>query len=776
MGALKFQTRLTVVYLALFFTVQGIIISAFYTNVYSNVDDQVQSQLSSAAKTFTAIIHRRVENLAERAKDQARQFEFRTTVSTGDVPTIRSALRNFSRRIEADLALIYGLDGEVLTAVGGNGFTNDMAPSISADLMENAEVDGAATSIIEIDGHIYELVFVPVMAPDLLATVAYGIELDQVEALNIRQLSSIDLEIAFLYREADTFKVASATSSQSALASFLENDMNQSRGAVFKSQYRGDDYMFWRLGLEEASDSKGEIEALLYYSIDTALQPYLALALTLSGVMFVGVVFLIGGSVVLSRGVTRPLRSLAGATHSIAAGDYHEVEGPKNGDEIADLTDSFNRMVGAVKEREKKIAFQAYHDAETGLPNRNQFDADVLQRVEIKKEFCLVVVEVQQLPELRGVLNHSHVNDLLKGIGERIGQVASVKVYRLSTESFAFISEDVDGTDVVASLIVNAFMTPYEIADAVIDASVKMGLAKFPTDTDDCAKLLQRASTALDKGRISPKGFAWYVADEGKSFKQRLSMMSDLRDALSKGEVFFAYQPKLDLASGKIKSVEALVRWISPTRGFVPPDEFIPFAEKTGDVRHLTEWGLKTAVKQCADWRERGIDIAVAVNLSTSDLMNTNLPGQVLKLLRDYQLPPSSLKLEVTESAVMHDMTRALEVLNMLSAMGIVLSIDDYGTGYSSLSYLKKLPVSELKIDMSFVRKLAENEEDRILCRSTIELGHNLGLDITAEGVEDQKSVDLLREYGCDTLQGYFISKPVPAKEFEEFLKETSYK
>jgi len=779
MGSFKFQTRLTIVYLALFFAVQGIIILAFYTTVYQNVDDQVKSQLSASAKTFTAIVQRRVGFLAERAKDQARQFEFRDTISTGDIPTIRSAMRNFSKRIEADLALVYGLDGEVLTAVGGNGFSDSSAPKISLELIEQVEAENYATRIMELDGHIYEVVFVPVLAPDLLATIAYGIELDQVEALNIRQLSSIDLEIAFLYEQDQMFRVASATSSPSSLSRFLEAGMKQNLGAVFKAEYRGEDYMFWRLGLEKSvgsESSESGIEALLYYSIDSALEPYLALALTLSGVLIVGLVMLIGGSVVLSRGVTRPLRRLASATHSIAEGDYHEVEAPTKGDEIADLTDSFNRMVGAVKERENEIVFQAFHDSETGFPNRNQFEKKLCLRIENKKKFCMVFAEVQQLSDLRGVLNHDHVNDLLREIGERIRQVSSVDVFRLSTESFAFITDDLDGADVMASLIINAFMTPFQITDIVIDASVKMGLTKFPDDSDDAAKLMQRASSALDNGRISPRGFAWYVPEEGTSYKQHLSMMSDLRVALTSGEVFFAYQPKLDLKSGRIKSAEALVRWISPTRGFVAPDEFIPFAEKTGDVRHLTEWGLKTAVTQAADWRSRGIEITVAVNLSTSDLMNANLPGQVLKLLRDHKLPPSFLKLEVTESAVMHDMTRALEVLNMLSAMGIVLSIDDYGTGYSSLSYLKKLPVSELKIDMSFVRNLAENEEDRILVRSTIELGHNLGLEITAEGVENQRSVDLLNEYGCDTLQGYFISKPVPASEFEAFLSSTKYR
>jgi len=776
MGSLKFRTRMTLVYLGLFLVVQSVIIVAFYTTTYRNVDVQVENQLSSSAKTFAAIIESRVQDLANRAQDQAREFAFRSAIATNDQPTIRSTLRNFSNRINADLAMVYALEGTVVTAVGGSNFTAEKVPALSDGMRETAESEGVATAIWEIDGHIFEFVVVPVLVPDLKAFIAYGIELDQVEALNIKQLSSIDLEIAFLYREGEIFDVASTTSNRIALSEFLKNRMDGNRQPAFKAEFRGDDYMFWRLDLKEATETKGEIAALLYYSIDTALEPYLALALTLSGILVLGLIFLIGGSVLLSRGITRPLRHLAGATQRIAEGDYHVVSEPASGDEIADLTSSFNRMVEAVQEREGKIEFQAYHDSETELPNRNYFENELRKAVAGSESFCLVVAELQQLPELRSVLNHDHVNDLLKGIGERIAQVAGVEIYRLTTESFGFMMNEREDLDVVSALIVNAFMTPFDIAGMIVDASVKMGLAKFPTDAKDAINLMQYANAALDGGRLSPRGFSWYVADSAKDFKLRLSMMSDFRDALTSGEVFFAFQPKLDLKTGKIASAEALVRWISPKRGFVAPDEFIPFAERTGDVRHLTEWGLKTAVKQCAAWRARGIKIAVAVNLSTSDLMNANLPGQILKLLRSHKLPPAYLKLEVTESAIMHDMTRALEVLDMLSAMGLTLSIDDYGTGYSSLSYLKKLPVSELKIDMSFVRKLAENEEDRILVRSTIELGHNLGLNITAEGVEDQKSVDLLRKYGCDTLQGYFISKPLPADEFEQFLEKTSYK
>jgi len=776
MASFKFQTRLTVVYLALFLAVQGIIIAAFYTTVTRNVENQVGEQLSASARVFTRIINARVAELGGRAQDLSRDFGFRQAVGTQDQPTIRSALANLGGRIGADLALVYDLDGKVIaTSFGTVPRSFDL---VSNEMKEKAEADGVASTIMAIGGKLYELVVIPVFAPVPVAWITLGIELDSDAAQEIKNLSPIDLEIAFLYEDATGYVPAASTSGQQALRQFLMSKQLETSGAVYTDTLQGESYMFWRLGLESTITGGVQgngVSALLYFPISKALTPYVALAFALLGVLAAGLAILITGSVVISRGITRPLRRLASAANQIAEGDYQEVISPSKGDEIADLTSSFNQMVDAVKDREDRIVYQAYHDTETGLPNRNKFESILQEHIGKKGTFCVVVAEVQQVSELRSVLDNRHVNDLMKGIGTRIAQVANVSVARMSSESFIFILDDVSGADVSASLIMNSFMTPFDVADIVVDVSMKMGLAKFPADSEDPMRLMQAASSALDLGRSAAKGFAWYVASTSETFKQRLSLMSDLRDALKTGEVSFAYQPKLDLATGKVKVVEALIRWNSSTRGFVAPDDFIPFAERTGDVRHVTEWGMREAISQCAKWRVKGINIAVAVNLSTSDLMNMNLPGQILSLLREFNVPPSGVKLEVTESAVMHDMARALEVLNMLSAMGLTLSIDDYGTGYSSLSYLKRLPVSEIKIDKSFVLKLAENEEDRILVRSTIELGHNLGLKVTAEGVEDQKSIDMLSEYGCDTLQGYFISRPVPASDLEKFLKEKNY-
>ncbi|WP_020401138.1 putative bifunctional diguanylate cyclase/phosphodiesterase [Kordiimonas gwangyangensis] len=769
----RFQTKLTIVYLVLFLVVMGVIALFFYRSVTNNVREQIEGQLSASARTFERILDDRVEKLSASALLLSRDYGFRDAINNpDDQATAMSALRNHRARLGADLAYILDLDDELVASTGAGDSLPASTP-IPDDMKIEAEENGSAARMVEIDGRIYELVVVPVLAPIPTAWIAFGMELNEATAREIKSLSPIDLEIAFVYDGGNgDYALAGATSERAALADFLRT--HPLAAGAFSADFSGQDHLFWHLPLH-ASEGDAGIGALLYYSIDVALEPYDPLVVAMGFTLIGGLVLLIAGSVVVSRGVTRPLRRLADAAQRITAGEYLQVASPTEGDEVADLTVSFNQMVDAVQERETKIKFQAFHDTETGFPNRLMFEELLDQTIENSKSFVIVVAEVQQIPELRTVLNHRNVNDLMVCVGERLRQVVSTDVARLTTESFAFILRDSDEAEIVASLAMNSFLTPFDVAGIVIDARAKLGLAKFPGDGDDTAVLLRHAYAALDKGRSAPKGFAWYDPDTDKSQTQRLSMMSELRVGLKNGEVRFAYQPKLDLATGKITAAEALVRWISPTRGFVPPDDFIPLAERTGDVRHLTEWGLRAAIKQIADWQKKGLNLAVAVNLSTSDLMNGALPSQILALLKEFSVPAGLLKLEVTESAVMHDMERALDVLNMLAAMGLTLSIDDYGTGYSSLSYIKKLPVSEIKIDKSFVMNLAKSEEDNILVRSTIELGHNLGLAVTAEGVEDEESVARLKAYGCDTLQGYHISRPVPAQELEKFLEEGGY-
>lgn len=771
---MRFQTKLTIVYLALFLAVQGVIMLAIYTSVTSNVRDQISGQLAASARVFDRLIDDRIDVFGSRVQDISKDFGFRQAVATQDKATVESALANLIVRSSADAAFVIGLDDELVASAGKLAPAND-ATMLSDELKEEMEEQGFMARFIEQDGELFEVVIAPIVAPVTIGWIGLALEFDKETATEFKELSPVALEVAFLFENPEAAGLSSATALEPELRAYLDNIPDESSFPEHDGVLAGQEFMFRRQPLSDRFSGSDHIDVLLYYSVDVGLTPFQSLVVALISILTVGVILLFLGSLVVSRGVTRPLRILANAAAQISKGEYKLVSAPARDEEFARLTGSFNEMVSAVQMRETRILHQAFHDSDSGLPNRIWFEDQIKPAITSGSAFTLAVIEIQNLVDIRTVLTHEHINELVVSIATRLSSVNIEYLSRLSTETFVFAQFEEKQSDLSASMIQNGFIDPFVVSDFVVDVRVLIGLTRFPKDGADLTSLLRHANAALDQSRTSPKGFAWYDAERDSSKKDRLSMMSDLRDALKSGEVQFHYQPKLDLATGKIKVVEALVRWISPSRGFVAPDDFIPLAERTGDVRHLTDWGLEAAVKQITLWREMGHDLSIAVNLSTSDLMNANLPSRVLQLLTENDVPARQLKLEVTESAVMHDTSRALDVLNMLHAMGVSLSIDDYGTGYSSLSYIKELPVSEIKIDKSFILKLAEDEEDNILVRSTIELAHNLGLEVTAEGVENQESVELLRQYGCNTLQGYHICRPLPAADLEQFLKKSGY-
>ncbi len=771
MAKMRFQTKLTIVYLALFLAVQSVIILAIYTSVNDNVRDQIQGQLISSGQIIDRLVQDQATVFGARAVDISKEFGFRQAVATQDNATITSALLNQSARVNADAAFVIDLDDQLVASVGAPPAAMK-ATMLPTALKEAAEDEGFATYFIALDGRVFEIVLAPIVAPVTTGWVGLALELDREALLSFKELAPIDLEIALLSHDDGAHHVAAATSDADSLSDFIYVHGMSDTNSDFSSVFDGQDYMFRRISLKNSFAEETPTELLIYYSVDAGLTPFQSLVVALISILVVGLGLLFVGSLVVSRGITRPLRMLAGAAQKISAGDYQEVTAPANDEEIYRLTGSFNQMITAVREREERITYQACHDSDSGLPNRIFFEEKITPKIVGGVAFSLAVVEIQKLADMRAVLTHENISELVRSVAHRLNGVNISYLAQLSTDTFVFAHFENGSADTCSSMIIDSFAEPMLVAGIMVDLRVCIGLTKFPTDGEDLTALLRNANSALDNARSSEQGYGWYDVEHDSLQKDRLSMMSELREGLENGEVQFHYQPKLDLASGKITSVEALVRWFSATRGFVPPDDFISLAEKTGDIRKLTDWALKTAVQQIADWQKEGVDLIVAVNLSTNDLMNVDLPKQILDLLNEHAVPAKLLKLEVTESAVMNDMSRALDVLNMLSAMGLKLSIDDYGTGYSSLSYIKSLPVGEIKIDKSFVLKLVEDDEDKILVRSTIELAHNLGLEVTAEGVENEDSVDLLRKYGCDTLQGYHICRPIPSADIAGFLDE----
>jgi EAL domain-containing protein (putative c-di-GMP-specific phosphodiesterase class I) len=308
------------------------------------------------------------------------------------------------------------------------------------------------------------------------------------------------------------------------------------------------------------------------------------------------------------------------------------------------------------------------------------------------------------------------------------------------------------------------------VEDLPLGVEASIGVAFCPDDAQDVETLLRRADVAMYRAKEENSSYAFHDERTDRRDPARLMLVGELRRAIRDRELLLHYQPKAALRSGEVGSVEALVRWLHPDRGLIPPDEFVPLAERTGLMKPLTSYVIDEALRQCAEWRDQGLNLAVAVNLSMRNLLDVGFPEEVAELLRARDVEPSMLEFEITESTVLVDPARSKLVLDRLSAMGLRLSIDDFGTGYSSLAYLKRLPLNELKIDRSFVMHMLEDEDDAVIVRSTIDLGRNLGLEVVAEGVEDASTWDALASLGCDVAQGYYLSRPVAAEELGEWL------
>jgi diguanylate cyclase (GGDEF)-like protein len=422
---------------------------------------------------------------------------------------------------------------------------------------------------------------------------------------------------------------------------------------------------------------------------------------------------------------------------------------------------------------------QAQHDALTGLANRTLFHSRVSHLVSPRRRTdaraAVVVIDLDGFKEINDALGHAAGDELLMKLSRRLEADvrASDTVARLGGDEFGVLLTDVGSRDDVLHAVQRmkaAIEEPVGLQGLSLSLEASIGIALYPEHAEDVETLLRCADGAMYQSKDEKSGWAFYDAERVRHGSPRMTLMSELRRALDCHELVLYYQPKAVLADGQVHSVEALLRWRHPERGLVPPDEFIPLAQQTGLIKPLTLYVIDDALRQCREWLEAGTELAIAVNLSARSLVDSGFPDQVAGLLERWDVDPALLQFEITESAMLTDPARTKQILEQLSAMGIRLSIDDFGTGYSSLAYLKRLPVSEIKVDRSFVMNMDEDEDDATIVRSTIDLGRNLGLDVVAEGVENEQVWDRLRALGCTAAQGYYLSRPVPAPELGAWL------
>ncbi|MCC6706519.1 MAG: EAL domain-containing protein [Gammaproteobacteria bacterium] len=774
MARRSLRQRLIVLLVAALGAVQILTLSAVLLATHRNVRFELHNRLGVAEDVFERLYESRFRQLLASVEVLSSDFGFKQAAASADRATIASALENHGARAGADVALLVALDGQMVAS-------NDAQASLADNptwqaLLGQLRRDDTLLATVTLDRAAYQLVATPVRAPEKIGWLLLGFAVNDTLAAELRHLTG--LEVSFVTRSPRPHLLASTLSdvARGALLAASPVSTVAGKSPVGELSLNGERYIGRTLALASADP---HVDVLLQQSLSAALLPYHRLAWRLAAFFTLVLALAIAAGVSVARSVTAPLQQLAGAAARIGEGQYGSEVEVQSDDEIGQLAATINGMQFEIAEREHRIVHQAHHDDLTGLPNRwlanDRLNGAIHRAQRSARPFSVALLDLSRFKQINDSLGH-HVGDVvLKETARRI--VARARradtVARLGGDDFLLVLEgaDIQQARAILSVLRSSLTQPIELEGMSVSLDFRAGVASYPEHGEDPSSLMRRAEIAMYDAKDSQEWLVPYRAGRDEGHLRQLAIVATLPAALARDELTLHYQAKADMGSGLIAQAEALVRWVHPQFGFLPPDEFITVIEQSGNIAMLTAWIIDRAARQCREWLSQGLDIKVSVNLSALDLLNDELPALLERCLHQYQLSPRQLGLEVTESAVMRDPASALAVLARLRETGFGLSIDDFGTGYSSLAQLKRMPVDELKIDKSFVLHLNESSDDRVIVKSTIDLAHTLGLKVVAEGVETVDAWHCLRQLGCDVAQGYLIAKPLAPAEFERFLR-----
>ncbi|MEJ6004626.1 EAL domain-containing protein [Paucibacter sp. AS339] len=776
----RLEGRIVALFLALLLVVQFASFGLIRSSIARNADASIAKELQTGERIFRRLLTQRADKLHDAAELLAKDYGFIDAVGLplaeqGTVETIKDALANQGERIGASLVAYFDNDLKLVAA------TRDDAALISqlqTELKPGAKPAAETARLALLGGQVYQLAWAPVKTPAQVGWILMGFALESAVLKDLQQLS--DLQAVVVRQDQ-----AGMPGHWVRLLSLLPAEAAETLVAQIPAESAlfaaaaGDENMRGFLAplLDPVQGAQQRLGVLLLRSFDEAVAPYRELQLTLLALTLIGVAVFALGSVLMARRISGPVKDLARAAEQLGRGDYQTPVQRASGDEVGDLAAAFEAMRQGIQARDARLNKLAFTDALTGLPNRSGFSEGLQQRLRGEAQpLAVLLLGLDRFKHVNDVQGHDFGDQLLCAVAARLQRLfvdRSHTLARLGGDEFVLLLTQADeaAARAAAEQIRKDFETAVSLQDQMVDLSASIGIVLAPQHGQEGKQLLSRAALAMYAAKKRQSGCVVYTAQLDVGSQESLSLLGDLRRAVEGGQLRLYLQPKVDLQSGRVISAEALVRWQHPERGLVPPMQFIPFAEQTGFIRELSRWVMAESVRAWAELRQQELALRISVNLSTRDLMDIDLPAKIAALLAEHQAPTEALCLEITESAIMDDPQRALDTLNELHAMGFKLSIDDFGTGYSSLAYLKGLPVDELKIDKSFVLAMESDVGDAKIVRSTIELAHNMGLSVVAEGVETGKAWKMLAELGCDEGQGYFIAKPMPQEQLAAWLQ-----
>ena len=754
---MSLRTRIALTFVMLLGGVLGVAFLAVSAANRGNAQREIDRQLAVGNHVFERALESNRRQLVQAARVLAADWGFREAMGTHDQETLGSVLQNHSARIGAALATLVSLDGSVLAAVGSSARSGERFRH--ADLLQDEDDSDRITAITVEDGRVYELVIVPVRSPLPTAWIVMGFALDQKVATELAAVTG--LGVTFAVHRADGWTAPATTLSPVAL-----NEALHALGST-----HGSDGDLVTRALRLSGSGAEPVSALLTQSMTEARRPFDRLSERLLLIAAISLSLTAIAAFWLARNITRPLHALGAVVERIRSGRYDTDVTVERRDEIGLLAEGLQLMGRAVQARDSDIRQLAFTDRLTGLMNRSAFGNELGAALASNtRSTAVALINVRRFRRINECLGYPVGDEVLRQIAARLTASPPLgnAVARVAGDHFAVHATLARGDTLQAfgTRLLARLAAPVTVSTQAIDVNTAVGLAIAPADSTNADDLMRCADLALERARRENATLHVYEPSLRAASRDQLSLLGELEHAIAHDELVLAFQPKLSLSDCAVRGAEALIRWRHPERGMMPPAAFIPFAEQTGFIRHITRWAILSGTRTAARWAKAGAPVPISINISADDLVDPTLPDAVRLALRESGLDPHMLTLELTESGFIADPSRALQRLEALRILGVGLSIDDFGTGYSSLSYLARMPVDELKIDRSFVTAIAENDDVAAIVRAAAEMAHCLGLTVVAEGIEDVDTANRLSALGCDLGQGYLYAKPMLEADF----------